>query len=355
MMKNILVTGGSGFAGSHIAIRLKLQFPSAKVVALDNLKRRGSELALPRLRAAGVEFAHADIRCPEDLVSFKECDLLVECAAEPSALAGLDGNPQYVISTNLTGTVNCLELSRRTGAKLVFLSTSRVYPVESINALDFSETESRFELTDNQRLRGSSPRGIAENFPLEGPRTLYGSTKLASELFIQEYAESFGLEAVINRCGVLTGPWQMGKIDQGVVVLWIARHFFKGQLGYIGFGGTGKQVRDLLHIEDLCDLLSLQLENFEVVKGRTFNVGGGRSVSVSLRELTELCQRATKNTIPVKQVSEDRPGDVRVYLTDTTLIEKTLDWRPQRSSEQIVDDVCRWLSENRAALEPVLG
>jgi CDP-paratose 2-epimerase len=147
----------------------------------------------------------------------------------------------------------------------------------------------------------------------------------------------------------------MGKVDQGVVVLWIARHFFKGQLGYIGFGGTGKQVRDLLHIEDLCDLLSLQLENFEVVKGRTFNVGGGRSVSVSLRELTELCQRATKNTIPVKQVSEDRPGDVRVYLTDTSLIEKTLDWRPQRSSEQIVDDVCRWLSENRAALEPVLG
>jgi len=319
------------------------------------LKRRGSELGLTRLKQHGVEFQHADIRCPEDLVGVKECDLLVECAAEPSALAGLDGNPQYVISTNFNGTINCLELARRTGARFIFLSTSRVYPIAAINSLNYTESETRFELASKQTLRGASEKGIAEDFPLEGARTLYGSTKLASEHFIHEYIDAFGLEAVINRCGVLTGPWQMGKVDQGVIVLWAARHFFKGSLSYIGFGGSGKQVRDILHIQDLCELLMIQLNNFDQVNGKTYNVGGGREISVSLRELTEICQKATGNTVPMTRVPENRPGDVAVYLTDCSVVQRELNWRPTRSVETIIREIVAWLGEEAEALRSILA
>ena len=354
-MRNILVTGGAGFAGSHIASKLKLHYPLATITALDNLKRRGSELALPRLRAAGVEFMHGDIRCMEDLYGIKECDLIVDCAAEPSALAGLDGNPTYVISTNFNGTINCLELARRTGARCVFLSTSRVYPVAAINALNTEETETRFELSAQQTLPGASEHGISERFPLDGARTLYGSTKLASELFVEEYAAAFGIKSIINRCGVLTGPWQMGKVDQGVIVLWIAKHIFNGTLSYIGFGGSGKQVRDLLHIDDLVDLLVIQLGQFENLAGKTFNVGGGREVSVSLRELTALCQEITGNRIVVKESSEERPGDVRVYLTDSRTVMQHLNWKPTRSTHTIVSEITEWIRSNQDSLRPILA
>jgi CDP-paratose 2-epimerase len=342
-MKNVLVTGGAGFAGSHIASRIKATYPEATVVALDNLKRRGSELALPRLRAAGVVFQHADIRCQEDLVAIKECDLIIDCAAEPSALAGLDGNPNYVITTNFNGTINCLEVARRTGARCIFLSTSRVYPVENINSMQYTEDESRFELSHHQTLQGASAAGVAESFPLDGARTLYGATKLASELFIQEYAEAFNVHSIINRCGVLTGPWQMGKVDQGVIVLWIAKHIFKGELGYI------------LHIDDLVDLLLIQISRFNELCGETFNVGGGREVSVSLRELTALCSEITGNTIPVRRTTEDRPGDVRLYLTDSRKVMQRLDWKPRRSVHDIVQQISDWIVSNEGELRPILS
>src|SRR5438477_348415 len=171
----ILVTGGAGFVGSTLALHLKRHDVARRVIALDNLKRRGSELNVPRLRDGGVEFA----------------------------------------------------------------------------------------------------RGISEEFPLSGARSLYGATKLASELFIEEYAYAYGLRAVVDRCGVLAGPWQMGKVDQGFVALWVARHLFEGRLSYIGFGGSGKQVRDVLHVDDLCDLVTRQIARLDDVGGEVFNVGGG--------------------------------------------------------------------------------
>ena len=106
-------------------------------------------------------------------------------------------------------------------------------------------------------------------------------------MLIAEYVDTFDLDIVINRCGVLTGPWQMGKVDQGVVVLWLVRHFFGGNLSYIGFGGSGKQVRDLLHVADLADLVILQLQNIKQHRGQIYNVGGGRKEH-NLQELTKL-------------------------------------------------------------------
>jgi len=354
-MKRILITGGAGFAGSNLAIRFKQHLANTTIVCFDNLKRRGSELSLPRLKAAGIEFVHGDVRVKGDIMEVGPVDLVVDCAAEPSVLAGLGGSPAYVIDTNFSGTINCLELARTQGAKLVFLSTSRVYPVAPINGLNYEETETRFEMPADQLIVGASEHGIAESFPLDGARSLYGASKLASEFFIQEYIDSYGLEAIINRCGVLTGPWQMGKIDQGVTVLWIAKHLFEKELAYIGYGGTGKQVRDILHIDDLFELLLLQLKDIKRFNGQIFNVGGGREVSVSLQELTKLCQFATGRSIKIDSQLENRPNDLISYITDIRRVSAATGWRPQHSVEQIVTEIARWISDNRVALAPILA
>ena len=200
-----------------------------------------------------------------------------------------------------------------------------------------------------------SARGLAEDFPLEGYRSLYGATKLCSEYLIQEYHHFYNMRTVINRCGVLTGPWQMGKVDQGVVVLWVARHFWQQPLSYVGFGGTGKQVRDILHVDDLFDLVQYQLANLDQVSGKTLNVGGGREVSVSLQELTAICQRVTGNTVPIAAQAENRQADIQLYLTDNTRVSELTGWQPRRSAEQIVTDVYHWLRANEAQLKPILG
>ena len=176
---NILVTGGAGFVGSNLALWLKRRYADATVIALDNLKRRGSEATLPRLRQGGVEFTHGDVRNAEDLrLDARKIDLIVECSAEPSVLAGYGEAPDYLLNTNLIGTINCMDLARRTGADVVFLSTSRVYPIATLNALKLHEEPTRFALDAEQSIYGVSERGISERFPLEGARSMYGATKL---------------------------------------------------------------------------------------------------------------------------------------------------------------------------------
>ncbi len=258
-MDRVLITGGAGFVGSNLAVSLASRHPEWEVVALDNLYRRGSELNLPRLREAGVEFVEGDVREPGDLDQLPAIAALIECSAEPSVMSGVDGDTGYLVHTNLTGAYNCLERARRDGAFVVFLSTSRVYPVAPQVGLRLEEAETRFELAAEQEVPGVSPAGISERFPIDGARTLYGATKLAAELLIEEYRAGLGVPAVIDRCGVIAGPWQMGKVDQGVFTHWMLAHHFRNPLTYIGFGGHGKQVRDLLHVEDLVDLVERQL------------------------------------------------------------------------------------------------
>lgn len=344
-MKRVLVTGGAGFVGSNLSLRFSELYPNSEIVALDNLKRRGSELNLERFKKAGVRFVHGDVRNPSDLAEAGPADLIVDCAAEPSVLAGTNGSPRYVIETNLNGTVNILEHARTSGAQVLFLSTSRVYPIDAINQVSWKEAESRFEW---------SIKGISEDFPMTGARSMYGASKLASEMLVEEYRASYGLKTVINRCGVLTGPWQMGKTDQGVIVLWMAAHYFGSQLSYIGYGGSGKQVRDILHVDDLFDLIKVQLADIDRYDGGVFNVGGGKEVSVSLRELTALCQEITGKTIPVNSVKEDRPNDIRVYLTDCDRIKKLSGWHPKRSVRQILGEIHDWLRDNETSLKKIL-
>ncbi|MBT5631441.1 MAG: NAD-dependent epimerase/dehydratase family protein [Nitrospina sp.] len=354
ILKHILITGGAGFVGSNLGLLLKRDNPGVRVTALDNLKRRGSELNLPRLRKGGIQFTHGDIRNREDLNTIPAFDLILECSAEPSVLAGYDGLPDYVVNTNLMGTVNCLEAARLHGANMVFLSTSRVYPIETINKLNFEEGETRFELSIEQTVSGIGPRGLDETFPLEGGRSLYGTTKLCSEFLLQEYIAMYGMKGVINRCGVLTGPWQMGKVDQGVVVHWAAQHVFGGELAYIGYGGMGKQVRDVLHVEDLYDLINFQLEQLDKHNGKVYNVGGGREVSLSLLELTRLCQKASGRNLSINSVPETRSGDIPLYISDCTKVELANGWKPRHQPEEIIDEIVQWISDNKNSLRPVL-
>lgn len=352
--KNILITGGAGFVGSNLAIKLKKDHPDARIVSLDNLKRRGSELSLSRLRDAGVEFVHGDIRNKEDL-ELNNLDLLIECSAEPSVLAGINSSPDYLINTNLTGTINCLEVAREHNAALMFLSTSRIYPISHVNELNYVEDETRFTILEEQSTQGASQYGVAENFPIDRPRSLYGTTKLASELFIAEYADTYGMKAVVNRCGVITGPWQMGKVDQGVFVLWVAKHYFNKSLAYIGYGGEGKQVRDFIHIDDLYRAVKSQLDNFDEYHGETYNIGGGLENSVSLQELTALCQEITGNTIPIESVSENRPADLRFFITDSRrfLEKSSLSW--EKDAHTTVQEIYQWIKDNEKDLEPILS
>jgi CDP-paratose 2-epimerase len=352
----LVITGGAGFVGSNLACLFRRQFPEMKLTVIDSLKRRGSELSLPRLREASVNFVHGDIRCPDDLGDLPDFDLLIDCSAEPAVHAGTKGSPHYVLDTNLTGTIHCLEAARQRKAAFLFLSTSRVYPIASMNAIPFDEDKTRFRWTaSDASIPGFSERGIAEDYPLNGARSFYGASKLACELLIQEYVESSAMPALINRCGVLAGPWQMGKVDQGVVTLWVARHVFGAPLKYIGFGGEGKQVRDLLHVEDLFDLIVLQMSSPERWDGRIYNVGGGPDVSVSLLELTELCRRETGREVPVGNIPETSGVDLRIYITDNRKVEADFPWKPKRSATQIVSDIRSWIDENKESLRAVLG
>jgi CDP-paratose 2-epimerase len=350
----VLVTGGAGFVGGNLAVMLAGRHPDWKIVALDNLMRRGSELNLPRLREAGVEFVHGDVREPADLAVAGDFEAMVECSAEPSVLAGF-ADASYSVHTNLLGAFNCLEAARHQEAFLVFLSTSRVYPVVPQLDLALEEAETRFELAAAQPVPGAGSAGVSEDFPMTGARTLYGATKLSAEHLIEEYAASFGLRAVTNRCGVIAGPWQMGKVDQGVFSWWLLSHRFGRPLDYIGYGGSGKQVRDLLHVDDLVELVEEQLSDPDRWSGITANVGGGRECSLSLLEATAICRELTGNEVPIGVEAETRTGDVPIYLSDCSRLHSLTSWRPRRSPREVLADLLDWSAAHEDELRATLG
>ncbi len=354
-MKRMLITGGAGFIGSSLAIGFKQDLPYVKVVAFDNLRRRGSELAIGRLKNAEVEFIHGDIRNSEDIDRIGPFDLLIDCSAEPSVYAGYDSSPVYLLNTNLNGTINCLEAARRHRADIIFLSTSRVYPIKPMRSLPFEKKGRRFVIPKEKSGPGWSDKGITEEFTLSGNRSIYGATKLCSELLISEYSAMYEIRAIINRCGVLTGPWQMGKVDQGFVVLWAARHLYGGQLNYIGYGGDGLQIRDILHVNDLYNLVRLQLQEFDEHNGCIYNVGGGVSLSISLKELTLKCEVLSGRSMDIGKDPATRDADIPYYITDHSLISKRTGWTATRGIDNILDEIFKWLRDYRETLFSILS
>ena len=282
----------------------------------------------------------------------------MECSAEPSALVGMSGDTDYPFETNLVGAYNCLELARRDGAQVVFLSTSRVYPYPALEpARARARPRPGSSSRPTRRSQGVGEPGSPRRFPLAGPRTLYGATKLAAELLVTEYAANFGLRTVVDRCGVIAGPWQMGRVDQGVFTFWLLHHHFGRPLSYIGYGGGGHQVRDLLHVADLFELIDEQLTEPERWDGFVGNVGGGREVSLSLRETTRSVPRADRRR------GADRarrratgPGDVPLYLSDCARLFGATGVAPgARDPREILADIHAWITANEDAVAASLG
>ncbi|HMI08406.1 MAG TPA: GDP-mannose 4,6-dehydratase, partial [Flavobacterium sp.] len=167
-------------------------------------------------------------------------------------------------------------------------------------------------------------------------------------------SEFYGLQAAITRFGVIAGPRQMGKTDQGVVTLWMAKHFWNQSLKYIGYGGTGKQVRDILHVDDLVDLIDIQIHNIEKFNGKVYNVGGGLENSASLLEMTAICEKISGNKITIGSETETRPADLRMYITDNSKIEQETGWKPKRNVETVFSDIYHWIKDNETQLEAIL-
>ena len=342
----ILITGVAGFAGSSICENLLVHHPNFHLFGVDNLSRKGSENNLTKLVGLGLDFVRADIRSQSDTDVLPPVDWVIDCAANPSVLAGLDGNSssRQVMEHNLLGTINLLEYCKRHKSGLILLSTSRVYSALELANLSVESSKDRFD-PQQSSIAGLSDLGISESFPTSAPISLYGSSKLASEQLILEYGYNFDFPVWINRCGVLAGAGQFGKADQGIFSYWIHSFKEKNPLKYIGFDGSGHQVRDALHPRDLVPLLSRQLiePNWEAPK--IINVGGGVGNSMSLKQLSDWCENrfGSNEVIPS---AESRPMDAPWIVMDSTVAQNAWNWSVKTKLEQILNEIADHAEKN---------
>lgn len=348
----ILITGACGFVGCTLARGLREGWPDWEVVGLDNFVRAGSQMNREPLRKLGVKLFYGDVRSTADLETLPRCDWIIEAAANPSVLAGVDGrtSSRQLIGHNLLGTINTLELAKQWNSGFILLSTSRVYSIPALRVLPVERRGDRFEPRADAKAPGLTAEGVAENFSTEPPLSLYGSTKRASELLACEYAESFGVPVQVLRCGVLAGAGQFGKIDQGIFSYWI--HAFAGRrpLKYIGFEGSGCQVRDCLHARDLLPLVAKQMQSPKADAPRVLNLSGGQAQSASLLELSAWCtERFGPHAITADL--QNRPFDVPWLVLDSTRAAQVWGWRPQTSLEAIWTEIAEHAERNAGWLD----
>ena len=333
----ILITGGCGFVGSNIAIFLRKKFKRSKITSLDNFFRKGSKINEMRLNKNGVRNLNIDISNTKKINKLGKFDLVIDCCAEP-AIEASDKDPDRVFTTNLIGTYNILKKCSKDKSNIIFLSSSRVYSISKLK-----------NLIANQNLSEpiKTKKKINETFETSQPSSLYGFTKLASEKLIREFSFVHNTKFIINRFGVIAGPWQFGKQDQGFISLWISKHFLKKKLSYIGFGGHGNQIRDIIHIRDVCEIIQLQINKLNKIYNKTFNVGGGMMNVISLKQLTEKCQKLTGNKIKIKSIKKTSKFDIPMYISDNSKIYKIYKWKPLRNIDLILKDTFHWMIKNK--------
>ena len=329
----ILITGGSGFVGSNIAIYLKKNLKGAKIYSLDNLSRKGSSLNNKRLLKFKITNFKIDIENFKAITSLPKFNLVIDCCAEP-AIEASDKNPDKVFNTNLVGTYNILKKCIKDKSNIIFLSSSRVYSIKKLRKIINKRNI-------NKPIRVK--KLINEKFETFSASSLYGFTKLASEKLIKEMLFKKEFKFIINRFGVIAGPWQFGKQDQGFVPLWLARHFLKKKLSYIGFGGHGHQIRDVLHIDDVCEIIIKQIKKIKKINNLVFNIGGGRLNSISLLDLTNKCEKLTKSKIKIKRIPKTSKFDIPYYVSDNKKIFKFYKWKPSKNMDDILYDIYTWL------------
>jgi CDP-paratose 2-epimerase len=337
----IFITGICGFAGSTLARRMRLHREGIEIVGIDNLSRRGSEENFDGLRSEGIDVRLGDVRTAEDLRQFGEFDWLIDAAANPSVLAGVDGKtgPAELLDHNLVGTIPMLEVCREWSAPFTLLSTSRVYSIPNLRSLRLGTEAGAFTLEAGQNVEGVAAGGITEKFSTEPPVSLYGTSKRCAELLALEYSATFDFPVWINRCGVLAGAGQFGKADQGIYSFWIHSWLQRQPLKYLGFGGHGHQVRDCLHPGDLVPLLWKQFDaGMGSDRPKIINVSGGVASAMSLAQLSSWCTETTGSHVVLQDGSE-RAFDLPWVVLDSSLAEKTWNWQPQITREAILQEI----------------
>ena len=335
----ILITGGCGFVGTNIALFLSKK--KYNVQSLDNLSRKGSKYNLSLLKKNNIKNYNFDITNQNSFKKLPRYHLIIDCCAE-AAIEVSKKEIDKVINTNLIGTINILKKAKKDNSKIIFLSSSRVYPIAPIN-----------KIINNKTIKKALPinKKINEFESIQGPKSIYGLTKLASEMFIEEFSYAFGIKYLINRCGVISGPLQFGKQDQGFVSLWVWRHLNRKNLNYIGYGGYGNQIRDVLHINDLCNLILTQIKKFNQINNKLFTVGGSNKSYTSLKNLTLICEKITKNKINIGKKPKTSIYDIPYYITSNKNVSKTYKWKPKKNIYDVVKDTYIWLSNNKKILK----
>ncbi len=336
----ILITGGCGFVGSNLALFLKKKIKNSRIFTLDNLSRKGSDINRKRLKISKIHNYNFDIENVQKIKSLPKFSLIIDCCAEP-AIEESKKNPNKVFYTNLVGTFNILQKCIKDNSNIIFLSSSRVYSIESLRKI---VNESNLIKPLRAKIE------IDENYETNKPSSLYGFTKIASEKLIKEFFYQTKLKYLINRFGVIAGPWQFGKQDQGFVPLWVASHLLKKKLNYIGFGGKGYQVRDIVHIDDVCNIILIQIKKLKNIYNKTFNIGGGKMNALSLKELTLKCQSLTQNKIHIGKIKKTSVFDIPYFVTNNQKIKKVYNWKPSKNIEQILYDIYIWLTSNKKIL-----
>ena len=341
-MMNILITGGCGFIGTNLSIFLNNK--GYKIYTIDNFQRSGSKFNYKILKKYKIKNYNIDISNYSKIKKLPKFDIIIDSCAE-AAVEVSKNEIDRVINTNLYGTFNILKKAKKDKAKVIFLSSSRVFSINKLNSL-----------IKNKNIKKSLKikKKVNEKFNTNDPKSIYGFTKLASEMLIEEFSYAFNLKYIINRCGVISGPLQFGKQDQGFISLWIWRHLNKKKLSYIGYGGLGNQVRDVLHITDLCKLIYLQILKIKKIHNDTFNLGGGSKSFISLKNLTKICQKLTGKKIKISSNKKTSIYDIPIYITDNTKISKTYGWKPKKNIFDIVNDTYKWLKNNKLILKKYL-
>ena len=334
----ILVTGGCGFVGSNIAIYLKEKLPKSKINTVDNLSRKGSALNQLRLKKYNIKNYRYNISDYNKIKKIPRHDLIIDCCAE-AAVEISKIEVDRVFNTNLTGTFNLLKKCVKDKSRLIFLSSSRVYAINQFKELEKKIKKNNKNFYPNKNLSTS------------GPKSIYGFTKFSSEELIKEYAYLFKVKYIINRLGVISGPWQFGKQDQGFVSLWIWSHLIKRKLKYIGFGGKGYQVRDVIHIDDVCALIFKQIKLFSKKYNLMLDAGGGKNNAISLKDLTKKCEQITLNSIKFTSYKKTSIYDIPYFVTDNSKVYNLYKWKPMKSIDDIIYDTYFWMKLNVKKLE----
>jgi CDP-paratose 2-epimerase len=332
-MIKVLVAGGCGFIGSNLCQFLKKN--NFNVVSVDNLSKNYSTFNQNRLIKNDIFNYKLDLSNHNNLSTIKfKADFIIDCCAEP-AVELSKTSPVKVFKNNLVTTLNILEKARKDNSKIIFLSTSRIYPIQTSYDLfkKFKKKKNFFFFNEQTKTLG--------------PKTIYGFSKISSESLIEEYSYAYGVSYLINRLALISGIWQFGKVEQGLVSLWMWSHLTKKNLVYKGHGANGSQIRDVLFVEDLNYLIKNQIDKFSLISNKLFCVGGGLKNSFSLRELTSFCQMITGNKIKIFKDKETSKYDIPFYITDNTKIRKIYNWRPLISLNRGLMEIYNWMATNK--------